>query len=208
MKIHGEHVGDWFGQRSEQVLNDLRRYFAGTPGDQFTGRHFETLLGRDDPDSFGAHDILAMRTLSVEVGVDTAMRLLTDSELRIRITDLLQQIPGDVDLTDDGADEYVAPGSAADQLWALLVDLPQIGWVTAGKLLAAKRPRLIPILDSQVKSLLEYPDGQFWLSLRDALRSNPSVVGLLELADVPPFVSLLRRVDVALWMAATHAPRA
>jgi len=39
--------------------------------------------------------------------------------------------------------------------------LPGVDWVTAGKLMAAKRPRLIPILDNKVKNFLQPPDGFF-----------------------------------------------
>jgi Family of unknown function (DUF6308) len=60
-------------------------------------------------------------------------------------------------------------GSPADELHAELRTLPGVDWVTAGKLLAAKRPRLIPILDNRVNDLLKPPEGLFWVSLRDEL---------------------------------------
>jgi hypothetical protein len=40
---------------------------------------------------------------------------------------------------------------------AALEDAPDIGWVTAGKLLARKRPKLVPVYDGVVKCALGNP---------------------------------------------------
>ena len=90
----------------------------------------------------------------------------------------------------------------------LLRTLPGVEWVIAGKLLAAKRPRLIPILDNKVRGLIQPPTSQFWISIWDELSDESRRTAIAEVcADAPAHVSLLRRIDVALWMAATqHGP--
>jgi hypothetical protein len=80
-----------------------------------------------------------------------------------------------------------------------------VDWVTAGKLMAAKRPRLIPILDNKVKDFIQPPDGLFWVKLHDELSDESRRSAITDACrSAPPQVSLLRRIDVALWMAATQ----
>lgn len=77
--------------------------------------------------------------------------------------------------------------------------------MTAGKLMAAKRPRLIPILDNRVSDFLKPPDGLFWVSLHDELSEESCRAAIAQACkSAPPWVSLLRRIDVAMWMAATQ----
>ena len=117
---------------------------------------------------------------------------------------LLTQIPLDIELGEDGADRHVADGAAADQAWRLLDDQADVGWVTAGKLLARKRPRLIPVYDNVVACVLQWPTG-FWLALHAALQEQDRVlqVTLDDIhrdAGLPDAVSRLRVLDVAMWM--------
>ena len=88
---------------------------------------------------------------------------------------------------------------------ALRKMLPDVDWVTAGKLIAAKRPRLIPILDSRVsrvQTLLRSPQELFWVTLCDELSDEHRRATIADVCHAaPPHVSLLRRIDVALWMA-------
>ena len=76
------------------------------------------------------------------------------------ISGLLAQIPVDVTLADAGADKLVAEGGPAWELWHLLHDIrppldrSRLGPVAAGKLLARKRPQLIPVYDSYVERAL------------------------------------------------------
>ena len=78
--------------------------------------------------------------------------------------------------------------------------LPDVDWVTAGKLIAAKRPRLIPILDSRVQN--RSPQELFWVTLCDELSDEHRRATIADVCHAaPPHVGLLRRIDVALWMA-------
>jgi hypothetical protein len=71
--------------------------------------------------------------------------------------------------------------------------------------MAAKRPRLIPVYDNEVKPVLKPPRGRFWVMMYDQLSDEG---GRQKIAKVcfaaPADVSLLRRIDVALWMHATQ----
>lgn len=68
---------------------------------------------------------------------------------RAALNGLLKGIPADLDL-DLAGPEVVGPDSAASHAWHQLFEIKGVGWVTAGKLLARKRPRLIPVYDQLV----------------------------------------------------------
>lgn len=190
----------WFEDNSVDVERNLRRYFDGRPSDQFRGRWFDHFAAMGDPNRFEASDIVAVEALSVEVPTEAAAKLLiSDSE---QFNRLLREIPREVDLWVVGR-LPITVGSPADELHAALKTLPKVGGVTAGKLLAAKRPRLIPILDERITAMLEPHDGLFWVSMLDELKDEERREVIEKVCRVAPnHVSLLRRIDVALWMAA------
>jgi hypothetical protein len=158
-------LAQWFTDRGAEVERDILRYFDGKTGDEFTGRWFEHFAAIGDPNRFEASDLIAVETLSVKVESEAAATLLVaDPE---RFNNLLRQIPREQDIWELRRLD-VNVGSSADKLWAALKELPDVGWVTAGKLLAAKRPRLIPILDDRVNKLLNPREGLFWVSMHDA----------------------------------------
>jgi hypothetical protein len=191
-------LGDWFRDNAEQVRRDLARYFGGGD-DAFTGRWFERFAALGDPDRFEPSDIVAVESLSVEVRSESAAKLIfTEAD---RFNGLLQQIPWGADLWNVPR-SVIEHGSAADRLHAALRNLDRVDWVTAGKLMAAKRPRLIPVFDNKVKDLLRPPKGQFWVTLYDELKDEARRRAIQQVcSEAPPHVSLLRRIDVALWMA-------
>ncbi|MGW8847773.1 DUF6308 family protein [Streptomyces xiamenensis] len=190
-------------------MTDLRRYFGiGLPpgAGSFTGSRFEHLAGGGDrpetADRITAEDLIAVQTLSVTVAAPCALDLL-EGPLGHRMSDLLAAIPTDIDLAHvDTA--VVADDAPAEQAWRLLESQHGLGWVTAGKILARKRPRLLPVYDRVVRCALGRP-RPFWLLLHAALRENGAELHhqLLELrqaAGVPPTVSALRVCDVTVWM--------
>ena len=67
------------------------------------------------------------------------------------------------------------PGGGAIKLFNVLDDLPDVGIAKATKLMAAKRPHLIPIQDAFVQEELVLPKGRFWLPMYDQLRMSPCV---------------------------------
>lgn len=184
----------------------ITEYFARTAsgdGWQFSGARFDTLGGGGDhPDSanrFTADDLVAVTLLSVDIDPHAAIWILEDGENEL--SELLTQIPTHVDLHD--ADQaLVDDGSPADRLWDQLEERPGIGWVTAGKLLARKRPQLVPVYDNVVRAAFENPDG-FWLELHRALHSDPPLVDRLQQtrqAAGVEHISVLRTLDVVVWM--------
>ncbi len=195
---------------SERVVADLRRYFGIDAPDgevPFTGARFESLGGGGDrpetADQITAEDLIAVQTLSVVVPAPVALDLL-EGDLGRRLSDLLRAIPTDVDMVDADA-LHLSKGSAADQAWNLLCEQHGVNWVTAGKILARKRPRLLPVYDRVVRCAIGRPES-FWLSLHTALREDDAALHhrLLDLrrtAGLPDAVSALRVCDVAVWMS-------
>jgi hypothetical protein len=196
---------------------DLRRYFGiDTSPDSptFSGRWFESLglsdQQDDDRDRFTAADLLAVQCLSVTVPIEVAIDLL-EGELGRGIGALLTKIPDDVSLGTEKSRSLVENGREADQAWRLLEAQDDLGWVTAGKLLARKRPRLIPVWDRVVRCALGRP-GDAWVWLDELLREQEgAVLGRLEKlrheAGLPANISLLRTLDVIIWMRHRDAHR-
>ena len=116
----------------------------------------------------------------------------------------LEQIPTSVPLWDNEAQELIGDGGPADSVWRLLESQDGVGWVTAGKLLARKRPSLIPVYDDVVRCAFDRPK-EIWKALRDALRQDDGcfravLEDLIKRAGIPAEITPLRALDVALWM--------
>lgn len=192
----------WFTDNADQVRQDLIAYFGGGKA-LFTGRWFEEFAAIGDPNRFEASDILAVEALSVSVPPEAAAALLiTDSEL---FNSLLRDIPREQNIWEVRRLD-VNVGSPAENLHRSLRTLRGIDWVVAGKLVAAKRPKLIPILDNEVNTYLKPPKELFWVSMYDELSDAGRREAIAEICGVAPApVSLLRRIDVALWRAARRA---
>ena len=191
-------LGDWFRSNAAEAQKNLGRYFDGKKGDLFTGRHFEPFAAMGDPFRFQPSDVLAIEALSVEVPPESAARLLiTEAD---HFNEHLAEIPPNKDLWEVPR-SVVEDGNPAADLHTRLRGLHYVGSVTAGKLMAAKRPNLIPILDSFVEEELKPPKGRFWVTLYDQLSDEPRRRMIAEVCScAPDNVSLLRRIDVAVWM--------
>ncbi len=197
------------------AVRDVREYFAtkenGRPA--YTGSHFETLGGSEnvDPNRITATDLIAVSMLSVDVPAQASLGILeTHAE---KISELLSGIPHDLkfeDLTTESFEKYLGDGSPADELWALLRqhgDKWDVGQTTASKIIARKRPHLVPVFDSVIEAVVGLKGSKdqwrLWFSafndgsargetLADELRAIRSE------AD-QPHLSLLRVLDIALW---------
>ncbi|WP_144679680.1 DUF6308 family protein [Cellulosimicrobium sp. TH-20] len=188
----------------DEAVKHLRRYFGpvgGTTG--WAGSRFERLAGGGDRpetvDRFTADDLVAVSLLSVNVPPHGAIDLL---ETRAdEFAQLLAEIPHDVELVDlESIPDDWAPG----RLWEALPDIHGIGWVTAGKLLARKRPRLVPVYDTVVRAAVQ-PTASFWEALRAELRADDRalhrhLVSLRDEAGIGDDISALRVFDVVVWM--------
>lgn len=183
----------------------LRGYFSEQPTDGFTGAHFERLGGGGDrpevADEFTAEDLVAVTMLSVKVPAEAALRILGPD--RSHLTDLLREIPTDRDLVDIGSFE-IERGWAPWLLDDALSDLTGLGRTTVSKLIARKRPRLIPIYDREVNKVLALNKGPLWRPLADALQAHGHALhrNLLALRDesgIGDDISPLRVLDVIVW---------
>ena len=94
--------------------------------------------------------------------------------------------------------------AAAGKLRSTLLGAPGIGWVTDSKLMARKRPRLIPIIDSVVVQTLNHPaDGKFWARLREYLHTDDlhARLGAIRTSSTAPAgTSAIRIFDVIVRM--------
>lgn len=77
--------------------------------------------------------------------------------------------------------DLYAPGSPAYELWALLCRCGgQHRWVMANKLLARKRPHLLPVYDNEVAALLQRPKGVWaclWTWFHDQRKRHDHLTG-------------------------------
>ena len=160
----------------------LRRCFTPRPVGKFTGAHFERLGGGGDRPQIADEFTTRQR----------------------RLHEMLRAIPTDVALAD-------LPAADLGDTWPVrplyreLLSIPDVGETTACKLLARKRPHLVPILDSVVTQELSIERGLFWLPLHDWLvaddRANHlNLESLRSRAGLGPDISVLRVFDVLTWM--------
>lgn len=116
--------------------------------------------GNNPRDQIVADDLLAVTLLDVRWTPLAVRRLLCDHA--DEVSKLLLEV--------DDKTEIWAPDSrnqldAAEPLWELLYRLPGMRDTRASKLLARKRPRLIPITDSIIVSAVGTP-GHTWETVR------------------------------------------
>lgn len=195
----------------DQACQHLRRYFGvGLESGElspYTGGRFEFLDGGGDRaeicSRFTAADIVALGLLSVDLPGRVALDLL-EGALGEEAAAFLGQIPASVNLWDVDAADLIEKGGPADGLWRLLEKQDGAGWVTAGKLLARKRPALIPVYDNVVRCAFGWPQS-VWTALRDALRQDDgsfraALDDVKHRAGLPCQVTPLRVLDVAIWM--------
>lgn len=196
------HPREYFeGSAREQAVADLKEYQR-----RCEGFNFNRLADRNHPDEFTCCDFVAVSMLSVNVPAAAALRILEEDDHQI--TDLLKAIPMDLHIWDDGAN--IVKGSPAWDLWELIDDNTGIGATITSKLMAAKRPHLVPIYDSVVSAALFQGKRivtEYWQLWRDelsgtdgeALRSTVEQVRD-EVGYDPELFSILRVIDIVVWM--------
>ncbi len=173
----------------------------------FIGELF-TSLGDTPANSFEADDLLAVHLMGMRFSVSATEALLGCEAERKDVSACLAKIPVDRDIWEDEAN--LSDDSPASELWELLVGkaYPGIGWVTAGKLLARKRPQLIPVIDNVITKRVGLPDNHYWLLFQGYLRSNEhrDKVDSLRPDGVPASLPTLRLLDTAIWMHGSMGP--
>lgn len=194
-----------------RAVHQLRRYYQRQPDGTlaFTGALFDDW----DPsatrtamtNTFTSDDLLAVSHLSVTVSSRAAYELLVRQRRRFEF--LLTEVGPDRDLVDVG--ESIDQSWPAWRLSSALRELPGVGPTTAGKLLARKRPRLIPIYDEVINNHLLGGSGVQWVPLRVALEADDQalhqrLLAVRSAAGLGEHISALRILDVVAWMDGTH----
>ena len=194
--------------QTDKAVGYLQRYYEVHNGGQpwYTGSRFEAIAAfNTDPNRIGPEDFVAVSMLSVNVPAQAAIRLLgPDAEA---ISEHLSQIPTDLDII-DADPEMLGAESPAGRLWDVLRQSRDgLGPTTTSKLLAAKRPRLLPIWDTFVEKATGLDTVGYWLKFQAVLMDDQRRVWkwLRELrslaTNVPPSIPELRLLDVLLWMS-------
>lgn len=176
-------------------------------GAAFTGSWFDR-FAPTPRNRLTAEDFVAVSCLSVHVPARAAVALL--GRRRDEVSDLLAQIPAELPLESvkfERYEECFGEGSAILELWRLLrsTDKPWgVGPTTASKIMARKRPSLIPIYDTKVAEVTGFADDRgTWRAWHEALSDDESLVTklrTLRLNSSLDHLSLLRVLDVVLWM--------
>ncbi|MHA7218621.1 DUF6308 family protein [Arthrobacter sp. MDT1-48-3] len=204
----------------DEAVELVKRYYGplkGT-GRPRSGAHFDEWAGGGDrvevANELTGDDFVAVSMLSVDVPPEAAIGLAGHRSGDVRR--LLAQIPASLDfttLTPAQFGAHLGPESAAQQLWDILrgrQDYPWgIGPTTASKIMARKRPKLIPVFDSYVGPIMGLPKGSSadqWTVWHQAFQEDPRLAGRLDgillAAGAPPSASRLRIMDIVLWLHA------
>ncbi|WP_404289856.1 DUF6308 family protein [Glutamicibacter arilaitensis] len=202
--------------KHEDAVLDLKNYFEikanGRP--LYTGSRFETIAGggdQNEPNRITAEDLIAVSMLSVYVPGQAALGIL--GSYSEQLGKQLTRIPIDLrfeELTEGEFQKFLAEDSPADKLWNILRqhgDRWGVGQTTASKILARKRPHLIPIFDSVIAERVKIPgSGTQWTRWWSAFHEDPVQGGELveKLKSIreaagQPHLSLLRVLDIVLW---------
>jgi hypothetical protein len=197
-------------ENHSEAVRELRKYFGREPDEAaFTGASFERLGGGGDRDEvrdvITAEDLVAVSMLSINIPARAALQILGPESREI--SDLLSQVPTDLDLVDVDS-EQINKSWPAWQLWSLLMGVRGVGWVTANKLVARKRPNLLPVYDSVVSKQVG-ATKTFWHDLNHDLRADDkarheSLLLIRDQAGLDSDISALRVFDIVTWMIGRH----
>lgn len=208
MELHEILTEDKFDDAVKLARAYYEETFAG--GLPRTGSRFDDWAGGGAPDVVNrivADDLLAVSFLAVRVKPRAIIGLL---ETYVPdITQLLAKIPADLDLADADLTKDLGTESPAQELWDILRGKNTgkwgIGPTTASKILARKRPRLIPVYDSVVDAVVGLDGSLGQWNIWHAALSGESLLpqhleAIRRAAGLSPVLSPLRVMDVVLWM--------
>lgn len=186
----------------------MRNYWFDQP---YTGRYFDRQRDPAHPDEITERDLVAVSMLGVTIPAPVEIWLLSD-EGREQVAELLSPVPVDAEfrvdgrLLDDGGDLYRLWKLLGQASWPNPNPANDMGTTKISKLIAAKRPHLVPIYDSAIRDLLG-PVGNYWDAYRHALDDEGMVKFSIAVAEAPAEIPFLRKLDSLLWMFGTEGPR-
>lgn len=192
-----------------RALALLRGYFAPLRGVNtgYTGGQWDVFDPSGErestPNFFTSDDLLSCALLSAEIGGRAAYDLLVGRA--DHFAERLAAVQEDVDLADLAEADFLAAFAPVKNLYAALKDLHGVGETRATKLIARKRPRLVPIVDQVVKRTVFRGLPSQWEPLHSALREDDGalhkrLVALRDEAGLPAAVSATRVFDVLAWL--------
>lgn len=186
----------------------LRDYYAEG---NYTGAHFESIGAETGTENvITPADLYSVSTLSVNVPAEAGIAIL--GEEASLFTGLLDQIPNVAigSLSESEYERHLGPGSKALELWDLLRrNQPGqrrwgLGPTTTSKIMARKRPALIPIEDSVVNRVIGLGRRDSWRLWWEAFNAEGDYLearaAALRSEIGRPELSTLRVFDVMLWM--------
>jgi hypothetical protein len=165
VQVH-QSIADLVGRPQAHGL--VAAYFdpdRGFAGAMFDGLEPNGLLADNPADRFTVDDIAATSLLDVRFG-PTAVRALLGSQ---DIAMALKAVPECLPLWKADEPEL----QVASRLWFLVRDIGGVGRTRASKLLARKRPQLLPIVDSVIAEALQL-HFDTWGPLGQALKIGAS----------------------------------
>ncbi len=171
-----------------------------------TGGFFDDLGHRGEPDPapdrLTPADLLALQMLDARIAPPQIPWLLEDAE----VSRLLARIPVEARIWDDALPISTEPW----ELWDVLHDRHGLGETTTSKLLARKRPHLIPVVDDVILGALrptQPSSAWLWQGLRERLRDHVLRDHLSDIAIEAdgPGLPLLRVLDVVIRIHEAYA---
>jgi hypothetical protein len=175
------------------------------------------------PNEITDGDLIALSMLGIRVTGYEALIITQDRHKAIQ--ELLASIPADAHIEGEASDGLLAPNGYAWALWDLLREIKdrtkeaRFGAVAAGKLLARKRPNLIPVEDSRIAAVFRRKspdrDQHWWDDVRSAaLDPSPAASGTtlwcyldrLRNQAGQDHLPILRVLDIIGWMHARRDP--
>lgn len=194
----------------DDAVKLLSEYF-GSPDSgatPYSGASFDTFAGggnrSETYDRFTTDDVVAVSMLGVQVPAAASLELF--GEQADEYSELLRAIPPTAELV-NADDSLIDESSAAWKLWQKLHALDGVGPTIAAKLLARKRPALLPVYDEVIRRTLQRPnpDLTFWTDLREALRVEDRALytrlqGVRDQVESARRLSIIRVFDIVVWM--------
>lgn len=207
-------------EKIDEAAGRVKEYYtrktaSGRP--YFSGSRFDTIAGDGNPpNAFTSGDLLAITMLGVHVPGDAALQILEkNAEELSRLLGLLPEAQELRTLDETRFAEILdSPTSPGAKIWDLLRghnggEKLGVGQTITSKLLARKRPHLIPIWDSKIGRQVEANGTKhFWSGMREMFQ-DAALIERLEaihrksgVLDLP----LLRVFDVAVWHSEKFDP--
>lgn len=132
-----------------------------------TAGHFDLISRSSDPARITADDIVAVSMLGVPIPPEASAWILS-AEGQWLTTEILADVPHDDRLWDCDARSILRAADLFRLLRATTSQIPPseetpaLGQASATRLLAAKRPMLVPVDDREIRDCLRYSKDSLW----------------------------------------------